>query len=406
MDLFSSAATLLILTSREEDAEGLIKSLRNGGLSVSANVSHKPERLEQLISNNQFELILCCEYDPAIDLNAYIGQYRELGTDIPLVVISDEAPESPALFDALRAGARVLTKRRETDHLHRVIARELADFHHRRSEDLRRPRLAACEERSRGFIGTSGEPEETKGHRLAGRARRDGFQLVYQPIVSLRGDSQESYGVLLRLREDDGTLRDAKDFLDVASQSDEMVIIDRWIIRSAVAEVAARRAEGGKINFFVNVSEETLQEENLLIWICDCLREFQARGNWLTLEIEENHARRHVAAFAKLSTGLQKVRCRIALGRSGDGPLPESLLRGVHLDYVKLLPDLGQGLAENKSKQQRLQELMKLTRKGNIKCVATGIEDALSLTVLWTFGIDYVQGDFVQKPSTTIGTTA
>ena len=34
--------------------------------------------------------------------------------------------------------------------------------------------------------------------------------------------------------------------------------------------------------------------------------------------------------------------------------------------------------------------------------IATDLEDGGSLTVLWTVGIDYVQGDFLQCPSPTM----
>lgn len=376
MDPLSKTATLLMLTSQEEDAEDLVKSLRNGGPAVRGIFTSKPERMEELLSTNPFELILCCEYDPAIELNVCMRQYRELDTDIPLVIVADEATESSVLIDALRSGARDLTKHGDTDHLQLVVAREIADLRHRRSEDRLRERRHALEV--------------------------DGLQLVYQPIVSLKGDSQESYSVLVRLREDDRTLRDAKDFPNAASRSDQMVAVDRWVIRKAIAEVAAQRVHGEKINFFVNVGEETVQEEKLLIWICDCLREFQARGNWLTFQVQEDHARRHAAVFSRLSEGLRKVRCRVALNRFGEGPNPDLLLRSLRLDYVKFVPELGQGLADDKSKRQRLQELTKLTREAGVKSVVTGVEDTRSLTLLWTAGIDYVQGNFLQKPSSSI----
>jgi EAL domain-containing protein (putative c-di-GMP-specific phosphodiesterase class I) len=39
-----------------------------------------------------------------------------------------------------------------------------------------------------------------------------------------------------------------------------------------------------------------------------------------------------------------------------------------------------------------------------VKTIATGVEDARTLSVLWTAGVDYVQGNFLQKPSPTIET--
>jgi len=230
----------------------------------------------------------------------------------------------------------------------------------------------------------------------------DGFELFYQPIVSLKGDRQESYNLLLRLRVEDGALRDAREFLQIAERSGAMAAVDRWVLHHAIAELAAQRAKGQEVNFFVNIAEVTLLEERLLVWICDRLRDSKARGNWLTLQILEEHARSHAAAFARLSDGLRKVGCRIALNRFGDGQNPELLLRSLRFDYVKFPPDLGKGLADDRVKQRRVQELTKLCRDAGVKSVVTGVEDARSLTVLWTAGIDYVQGNFLQRPGPAI----
>lgn len=73
------------------------------------------------------------------------------------------------------------------------------------------------------------------------------------------------------------------------------------------------------------------------------------------------------------------------------------------MDYVRFLPDLGQGLGDEKPKQRRLRELTKLCRSAGVTTIVTGVEDARSLTVLWTAGIDYVQGNFLQIPKPEIG---
>jgi EAL domain-containing protein (putative c-di-GMP-specific phosphodiesterase class I) len=242
--------------------------------------------------------------------------------------------------------------------------------------------------------------------RFAANIRRalegDGFQLVYQPIVSLKGDSQENYNVFVRLRDDDKRLREAKEFLAAAVRSGRMVAIDRWVIRHAIEELAQQRAQERKLNFFVNIAEESLQEDKLLIWICDYLREYRARGSWLTFQILEDHARRHAAAFVKLSEGLKKVKCRVALNRFGLGPSPEVLLKNLRADFVKFAPELAGGLADDEAKQRRLLALTEAARDNGMRSVFTGVEDARTLTVLWTAGIDYVQGNFLQRPQSTI----
>lgn len=230
----------------------------------------------------------------------------------------------------------------------------------------------------------------------------DGFTLVYQPIVSLMGDGQEYYSVLLRMANEDGTLVDAKEIIGPATNAGFMPNIDRWVVREGVQRLSEHRRGRHKINFFLSLNGETLHDERLLIWICDCLREFEARGSWVTFQVVEDQARRHLDQLAKLADGLKKIKCRLAVNHFGIMDNPQTLLEALPLDFVKFDPSFAHGLADDTKKQQQLLDLANLAHQNNAKTIVSGVEDARSLTVLWTAGIDYVQGNFLQRPSATI----
>jgi len=59
-------------------------------------------------------------------------------------------------------------------------------------------------------------------------------------------------------------------------------------------------------------------------------------------------------------------------------------------------------LATQQDKQDKLNELNSLALSHNVKTVAMGVEDANSLAVLWTVGVNYIQGYFLQEPSENI----
>ncbi|MBK1701727.1 EAL domain-containing protein [Thiococcus pfennigii] len=233
--------------------------------------------------------------------------------------------------------------------------------------------------------------------------RRDGLLLVYQPIVSLLGDSQENYSVFVRLIDEQQRLHEARELIGPAVRTRSIEALDRWVVSQAIAEVVEQRKQGQKINFFINLAEETFHEGNLLFWLCDRLREQEARGNWLTFQFQEIHARHHLAKLSRMVDGLKKIKARIAISRFGHDPQPELLLQALQADFVLFSPDFAQGLSNDPPKQQRLQALANLAREFNAKTIVTGVEDATTLTVLWGAGIDYVQGNFLQRPSTALG---
>jgi diguanylate cyclase (GGDEF)-like protein/PAS domain S-box-containing protein len=232
--------------------------------------------------------------------------------------------------------------------------------------------------------------------------KRDRFRLVFQPIVSLQGDTRENYAVLVRMLDDNDDEYLPDTFIEQAERYGKMVDIDRLIIRRAIATLTEQRQEGRKVNLFVSLSEPSLKDKKMLLWICDCLREFDARGSWLTFQINEQHARDNLRHVTKLVDGLKKIRCQIAIDHFGLLANPEMVLNSLQVDFVKFAPSFIEEINTNQQKQDDLNTLNTLVSKHSVKSVATAVEDANSLTVLWTLGVGYIQGYFLQEPSETI----
>lgn len=230
----------------------------------------------------------------------------------------------------------------------------------------------------------------------------DSFRLVYQPIVSLQGDTREHYAVLIRLLDENNTEILPGGFLEQAKQANLMSKIDRWVIKHAITELSNQRSQGHKTKFFINISESGIQDESLLLWICDCLRELNAKGAWIIFQMHEADIRSHTQNAKKLIEGLKKIRCQIAVDKFGLTPKNELLLKHMPIDFVKLDQSLTNGLCQSQDKQDQLSGINRSVQSFNIKSIAMGVEDANSLAVLWTVGINYIQGYFMQKPSETI----
>ena len=258
------------------------------------------------------------------------------------------------------------------------------------------------DEEMEASFGTQGN--ETQMHELIQHAlEHDRFRLVYQPIVSMQGESREVYGVLTRLidNNDEEILPDH--FLrDAEQDAAQLVEIDRWVISHAVKELASQREEGRKVSFFISLSSAAVQDEKLLLWICDCVRENNAKGAWLTFQIKEEDIRKHIQQAKALIEGLTKITCQIAIDQYRGGAKSEALLKHLPISYVKFDGEFIEDLAGQPKKQERLTELNKQVHGYDIKTIATGVEDANSLAVLWTVGLNYIQGYFLQEPSENI----
>lgn len=230
----------------------------------------------------------------------------------------------------------------------------------------------------------------------------DQFQLAFQPMVSLHGDTRENYAVTVRLIDESQEAIQPEHFLTQVNALNRMPELDRWVIRHAIDELAKQRKQGKKINFLITISGSTLEDDTLLLFICDCLRDYEAKGSWVTFQFDDDEARSHLHQLQKLTDGLKKIKCKTCLGHFGLAKKPEAILSSIPLDFIQFHSSFLTDLFENQDKQDALNHLNEVVQEQNIKTIASGVEDASSLAILWSIGVNYIRGYFIQEPSISI----
>ncbi|MEE9493650.1 MAG: EAL domain-containing protein, partial [Gammaproteobacteria bacterium] len=115
----------------------------------------------------------------------------------------------------------------------------------------------------------------------------DLFKLMFQPIVSLQGDTRENYEILLRMQDSHGELIMPGQFLPVAEETGQLVDIDFWVIRNAINLLAERRKQDSHTRFFIKLAADTLLDSSLSNFVMQCLQEAKLPGNAIVFEISE-----------------------------------------------------------------------------------------------------------------------
>jgi EAL domain-containing protein (putative c-di-GMP-specific phosphodiesterase class I) len=181
-----------------------------------------------------------------------------------------------------------------------------------------------------------------------------------------------------------------------------MAEIDRWVVRNAIRELANHHKTGQKIAFYIILSRAAIEDESMLLWICDCLREFKAKGSWLVFQFREVDLRAALVPAKALIDGLHKVNCRIALNNYAGEDADDPLFRHLDIDVVKLSPEFMRNLASDPAQQEAMNRVNARLQQGGYKTIASNVEDAGSLAILWNVGVNYIQGYFLQEPTNTI----
>lgn len=226
--------------------------------------------------------------------------------------------------------------------------------------------------------------------------KHDRLQVVFQPIVSLRGDAEEQYQALVRIVGEDDKPIPAASFIAVAEQTGMVEQIDRWILKRALSVIDERRRAARPLRLFVNQSQTALTDKELLTKL---YKQLQTRGvdpSYLVLEFKLPEIINRLKAAVALATGLKKLGVKMSLG-GFDGSDPAfQALEHLAVDFVKLPaadPESGDGVIGKDlgSVVERLHRLEKLV-------IIPAIEDAKTAARLWSTGVDFIQGNFVQRP--------
>ena len=227
------------------------------------------------------------------------------------------------------------------------------------------------------------------------------FYLAYQPIVSLTGDTQQRYEVLLRVVDASGQVILPGQFLAIAEKSGLISEIDRWIINTAFRELAEHRNNGNNISFYIKVSGETLTDTGLPEWISEKLQEYKLPSDCVVFEISEQIVINDLSNSVLFTREMQKLQCKVALEHFGQHDQPH-ILTHLPVDILKIDGALIAGLGSNKEHQAKVKEITELAKELGKQCIAECVDEAGSLAHLWQTGVDFIQGNFVQEPCKSI----
>lgn len=226
----------------------------------------------------------------------------------------------------------------------------------------------------------------------------DRFRLFYQPIVNLLGAPREQYEVLLRMEDEDGEEILPAKFLPVAEAHGLLPDIDRWVVDHALATLAQRRAEGYDTVLFIKISGTTLDDEDFLPWVVERLQQHAVNPEAVVFEVAEKEAGGHLKGAKRFLKAMRELHVGTALEHFGGSPQSFQLLKHLPVDFLKIDGAFVHNLTADEDNQAMVKSICEMAKSMHKKTIAEFVQDASSLTLLFQYGVDYIQGYFLQAP--------
>jgi diguanylate cyclase (GGDEF)-like protein len=229
----------------------------------------------------------------------------------------------------------------------------------------------------------------------------DGFDLLAQPIVSLRKKRKPRFEVLLRMRDDAGKQISSKSFFSAAERYQLMPQIDRWVVSTTLGKLAGQAAplkETGTV-FAINLSGQSLGDAGLLDFVT---REIDSSGlpaELLCFEVTESAAVSNHARAQAFIDALRKRGCRFSLDDFGAGLSSFAYLKTFQVDTLKIDGGFIKDIARNRISESMVAAITQVAKVMELETVAEYVESEEIRQFVARLGVDYAQGHAVGRPA-------
>ncbi len=226
------------------------------------------------------------------------------------------------------------------------------------------------------------------------------FVLLFQPIISLRGDADEHYEVFLRMVDQEGGHIAPGDFLRTAIDHGMAGKIDRWVILQSIKVLSGHRAKGHNTRLTINLTANSVSDPEFLQWLSVAMKAARLPSDAVIFQITEEDAARQVRPTREFVEGLNAMHCRASLSRFGLTEHPWDVLKQLPVDFVKLDGSHLAHLTDDNEVKQQVTNMIRMLQDNGKLTIVPMVESAGVLSALWQAGANYIQGHYLQGPTT------
>jgi diguanylate cyclase (GGDEF)-like protein len=234
---------------------------------------------------------------------------------------------------------------------------------------------------------------------LGEAVERNQLSLLFQPKVDLISRKVVGLEALVRWNHPTRGQSSPGAFIPIAEHSDQILHIDRWVMRSVIAEQARWRTHGlGKLPIAINLSIADILSPNLVAYLTGLLEEYQVPPSVVEIEVTESCFMRQLGETQSVLRSLNENGISTALDDFGTGFSSLSYLRQLPLQCIKIDQSFTQSMLEDPNAEKLTQAIVAMGNALKMNIVAEGVETREQMNWLLAHGCHIGQGYFFSPP--------
>ncbi|KAB2310069.1 EAL domain-containing protein [Betaproteobacteria bacterium SCN2] len=222
--------------------------------------------------------------------------------------------------------------------------------------------------------------------------------LHYQPKIDHRTCQVTGVEALARWNHPEKGMLAPDSFIPLAEEAGLIEEVTHWVLKTAIAQLAALHAGGHRLTMGVNLSARNLHEIELPGTVATLLAANGVAPQYLTLEITESAVMFNPADAVSILGKLDRMGVILAIDDFGTGYSSLAHLRQLPVDEIKIDKSFVIDMEQNENDAVIVRSIIDLAHNLGLKAVAEGVDTRDAWDTLTILGCDCSQGYYLCKP--------
>ena len=225
------------------------------------------------------------------------------------------------------------------------------------------------------------------------------LELHAQMIVALRPGLTDYAEVLVRMRDEDGSLIPPGRFIPAAERYGLVPMIDRWVIEHAFKQLNEWQGlDKLPLKLNINLSGLTLADPGLMEFIQHMLNQYQIAPALVGFEITESCAISQLDRALAFFNFCEATGFSLALDDFGSGLSSFGYLKRFKVQTIKIDGMFVRNADHDKDDRAVIESIVRLSHLRSLHTVAEFVTSPAVLSVVKSLGVDYAQGYALHTP--------
>jgi diguanylate cyclase (GGDEF)-like protein/PAS domain S-box-containing protein len=230
---------------------------------------------------------------------------------------------------------------------------------------------------------------------------KETFKLYTQKIKPLDDlNDIVFHEVLLRMKNFDGELLSANNFIHTAEAYHMLSSIDNWVLKAVMEMISYGNPLFDNAHMVsINLSHQSVFNDKFINYAVEIFNDYDIPAGNICFEINEPQFYGNADMFNRFVTLIKRQGCKVALDEFNYNPVSINNVKKLAIDYIKL--DARQFSDINKNQEfnyNLIESINGINHSAGAQTIIKCIDNSQILESLFEIGTDFVQGYSIEEP--------